>query len=82
MIKLPTPMALAAIEDHYIGLGSLSEDEMKQYEFHKQWIIWNYEGLLASSLARMKFLVIVGIFTGLICILGAVFWPRITKLSN
>ena len=82
MIKLPTPMALATIEDRYIDLELLTKEEVEEYEFNKQWIVWNYEGLLGSSLTRMKCLAILGIFTGLISILGAVFWPRITRLSN
>lgn len=81
MIKFPTPMALASIEDQYIDLESLSEDELEHYKFNQQWIIWNYEGLMGSSIARMKYLAIIGIFTGFLCVLAAVFWPRITRGS-
>ncbi|WNC67369.1 hypothetical protein RI845_12665 [Thalassotalea nanhaiensis] len=77
--KMSTPMAFSAIESSYIKLDSLSEEELKDYDFLKSRVLLNGQGQKNSSAQARKYLTRVGLGNAVIFFVLAIFLPSIIK---
>ncbi|WNC68959.1 hypothetical protein RI845_02105 [Thalassotalea nanhaiensis] len=77
--KMSTPMAFSAIESSYIKLDSLSEEQLKDYDFLKSRILLNGQGQKNSSAKARKYLTRVGLGNAIIFFVLAIFLPSIKK---
>gem|GEM_PF-5092691 len=81
-MKLTTKGAMYSIENRFVNIDSMTAEDKKSYEFLKSWILINDKMLKKSAKVRQQFVVILGISTSLLCFLGAIYLPHLTRRSN
>ena len=82
VIKISTPSAMNAIENTFINLKAMNEDESTRYQFFKNGVIGNDRGLRNSVKVRQSAITVIGLFSAIMCFSGAILLPHLTRRLN
>ena len=66
--KLPTEMAMQQIENKYIHKDSMTEEQLKNYNFLSSWILGNDLGFKRAARERHKIVTIIAVGSTIICL--------------
>ena len=80
--KLPTEMAMTKIEKEYINFSSMTDEQLKNYEFLSNWIRWNDKGFKQAARERRKFVALIAVGSSLICLYVALFLRNTDKTRS
>ncbi|WGO99459.1 hypothetical protein QFX18_05210 [Saccharophagus degradans] len=82
LMKLTTEGAMHSIENSFINIDTMAAEEKKSYDFLKSWILGNDKMLKKSAKVRQYAVMFLGVSTSLLCFLGAIYLPYLTRRSS
>lgn len=82
LMKITTESAMHSIENRFINIDAMAAEDKKSYEFSKSRILGNDKMLKKSAKVRQQAVMFLGVSTSLLCFLGAIYLPYLTRRSS